>query len=333
VAATPREQILAGAERAEKTFGFSRQDPARPAQWWFQESAEGLVLFVVFYTLACRWNRCTGCNLPALSSLEPIGFRDEIAQIEHLFAEEAIRARLGEIDKLIVSNNGSVLDEVTFAATSLMALLARINLDLPALSVLSIETRPEYVDWDELAFISRALAERERAATLELAIGFEAFDERIRNEVFVKGLTFERFERLLAAVARHGFRVKCYLMQKPVAGMTNEEAVEDVRRAIDYLDECSRRTGVPINLHLNPTFVARGTPLAAAFERGEYTPPALADVAQAVLHARNKAVSVFVGLFDEGLAVPGGSFLRPGDEELGRRLAAFNRTQDFSLLG
>ena len=88
----------------------------------------------------------------------------------------------------------------------------------------------------------------------------------------------------------------------------------------------------PQVLATGPSHLLRGTPLEAAFERGEYTPPELADVAQAVLHARDKGISVFVGLNDEGLAVEGGSFNRAGDEALINALESFNRTQDYAAL-
>ncbi len=39
-----------------------------------------------------------------------------------------------------------------------------------------------------------------------------------------------------------------------------------------------------------------------------------------------------MGLFDEGLAVDGGSFLQEGDEELVKELERFNRTQDYDIL-
>ena len=94
----------------------------------------------------------------------------------------------------------------------------------------------------------------------------------------------------------------------------------------------ARDSGVKINVHLNPTYVAAGTMLAEAFEKGEYSPPALIDVARAVRSARGKSVSVFVGLYDEGLAVEGGSFLRPGDEEAVARLEMFNLRQEFDVL-
>ena len=80
--------------------------------------------------------------------------------------------------------------------------------------------------------------------------------------------------------------------------------------------EVRRRTGVHINMHLNPTYVAGSTPIEAAFKQGKYEPPYLRDVAEAALRAQNSGLSIFLGLSDEGLAVPGGSFLRPGEEKL-----------------
>jgi radical SAM enzyme (TIGR01210 family) len=326
------EQILSGSQRASKTFEFVEQDPARPVQWWFQTASEGLVLFVVFYTQACRWNRCTGCNLPSTSSLHPIGYAPIIAQIDHVLALPDVRARLRDIRKVILSNNGSMLDEVTFPSTALFYLLSKLNLELEALQVLSIESRVEYVDWDEIAYIARALKEHSPPATLELAVGIEAFDDKIRNEAFNKGLMLPSLEKLVALMAPHRYRLKCYFMQKPVADMTDEAAVRDIQQAIDYLHGLSVGHGIPINMHLNPTFVARGTTLEPAFVAGRYTPPQLVDVARAALHARGKSVSIYIGLNDEGLAAPGGSFLRPGQEKLVALLAQFNESHDFDLL-
>jgi uncharacterized Fe-S cluster-containing MiaB family protein len=85
-------------------------------------------------------------------------------------------------------------------------------------------------------------------------------------------------------------------------------------------------------MHLNPTYVSAGTSLAKSFRNGEYTPPHLIDVAKAALHAKGKRPSVFIGLYDEGLAIPGGSFIRAGDAPVVEQLEAFNRTQDYEVL-
>lgn len=309
-----------------------QRDETKPITFWFQESHEGLVLFVVFYTLACRWGVCSGCNLPSLSSSRHVGFRSLMAQIDRLYSEPEVVAKREKIRKIILSNNGSVLDEDTFSSTALIYFIAKTNTMIPNLNVLSIETRTEYVDLEELEFLGRALKEGDTPTDLELAIGFEAHDDRVRNKVFKKGLSLRAFEDFAGKISKFNFRLKCYFMQKPVPGMTDEEAIRDIQNGIDYLDGIAARFGLKINMHLNPTYVARGTSLEDAFRRGEYRPPELYDVAKAVLHALDKDISVYIGLFDEGLAVPGGSFIRPGDENLVKRMEEFNKTQDFSSL-
>jgi radical SAM enzyme (TIGR01210 family) len=327
------KQILMGSEEGGKTYQFNdTHDSDQPAQMWFQESNEGLILFVVFYTQACRWSRCLGCNLPSLCALDHVPYGNLINQIDRLFADPEVTAKGGDIKKLIVSNNGSVLDEATFSSTALMYLMARINLNLPNLNVLCLETRPEYVDLPELEFLARALHEGDTPTKMELAVGFEAFDDRIRNDMFHKGLDLEVFERFIGNVSRYEYRVKTYFMQKPVPHMTDKEAVSDIHQAIDYLAGMSGQYGVKINMHLNPTYVARGTFLEDSFNKGEFAPPRLVDVARAALHAQDKPISIFLGLYDEGLAVPGGGFIRQGEEKLVEEMERFNRTEDYNIL-
>lgn len=114
----------------EKTYSFDNEhDKDVPAQMWFQNSIDGLVLFVVFYTQACRWSRCIGCNLPSISSFSHVGYRHIINQIEWLFSQEDVLKKRELIKKIIVSNNGSVLDEETFSSVALMFLALKVNIN------------------------------------------------------------------------------------------------------------------------------------------------------------------------------------------------------------
>lgn len=326
-------QIMSGSQKAGKTYSFNdTHDETLPAQMWFQNATEGLILFVVFYTQACRWSRCLGCNLPSKVSSTHVPYNSIMAQVDALMADPKVFSKRKEIKKMIISNNGSILDQDTFSSTGLMYLIARLNQNMPNLSVLSMETRPEYVEPEELAFISRALAEGDTPTVLELAVGFEAFDEHIRNEVFDKGLSLTVFETLVKRIAPYNYRLKCYFMQKPVPGMTDEDAVLDIKNAIDYLSQISARYDAAINMHLNPTYVATGTAIETAFLNGRYTPPFLKDVIAAAHHAAGKPISIFIGLSDEGLAVPGGSFLRAGEDYLVDAIEQYNRTQEYRIL-
>ncbi len=327
------KQIIFGSQKAGKTYTFDEEhDQTLPAQMWFQESDEGLILFIVFYTQACRWSRCLGCNLPSKVSQNHVPYKSLMAQIDNVLADPAVRSRRPSIRKVIVSNNGSVLDEGTFSSTALMYLIAQLNINFPNLAVLSMESRPEYVDLAELEFISRALGEGETPTQLEIAIGFEAFDNRIRNDVFDKGLSLEIFEGLVRKMSPYGYHLKCYFMQKPVPDMSDAEAVADIKNAIDYLGRIANKYDNVINMHLNPTYVAAGTALETAFWAGKYTPPLLEDVAEAVRYTWGKSISTFIGLSDEGLAVKGGSFLLPDNQPLVEKLERFNCSHDFNIL-
>ena len=307
-------------------------DPCQPAQYFFQESVEGLTLFVVFYTLACRFRACAGCNLPSLSSSKQIGFRSIMAQADALFALPEVQERAGEIRKVIVSNNGSVLDEETFPTVALMYFIAQMRRKLPAVKMLSLESRVEYIDHDELDYLARALRERTESVALEIAIGVEAFNDTIRNGAFRKGLRLPNVRTLAGELARRHFGMKTYFMLKPVPEISDEAAILDIHRAIDFLDDVSRTTGCRINMHLNPTYAARGTVLGAAFTEGRFEPPRLEHAARAARHAEGKQITVHVGLSDEGLALPGGSFRREGDDRIFDCLSRFNSSGDYSAL-
>jgi len=330
-----QKPIAKSAKQKQKTSSGAgaERNPRLPIDNWFQRPPEGLTLFTVIYTRACRWRRCLGCTLPSLSSPDAVSFADIMAQADYLFDFHLTGRQKSRLKKIILSNNGSVLDEATCSTTALLYFVAKMNLNCPSLSVFTLETRAEYVDTAELEVLSRALREGRSPTRLELAIGFEAFDDQIRNRHFRKGLRLADFEALVEKVARHRFGLKVYFMLKPVPGLGEAEAVDDIVRGIDYLDRLAGESGVAVNLHLNPTYVARGTDLEKAFLAGDYTPPRLESVRQAVLAASGKRISLYIGLYDEGLAVPGGGFIRRGDAPLLKKLHAFNRTGDFSLLG
>jgi radical SAM enzyme (TIGR01210 family) len=316
-----------------KFYDFKEtHNPLIPADYWFQHPPEGLTLFLVLYTRTCRWARCLGCSLPSIESQFDVPFYNIMKQVDYIFDFILSREQKDNLRKIILSNNGSVLDEVTLSTTALLYFTAKMNMECPNISVLTLETRPEYVDMAELEVLHRALQEGKTPTNLELAVGFEAFDDKIRNEIFNKGLSLETFENMVGKIAVYDYRLKTYFMLKPVPGISEEAAIEDIARAVGYLDTLSRKHNIEINMHLNPTYVAMGTALETEFRKGNYQPPRLESVRKAALAAEWKKISLYIGLNDENLAVPGGSFNRKGDEKLQQILHNFNQTGDFSIL-
>ena len=307
------------------------QDPNKPVDLWFQESFDGTIMFVVFYTQACRWQKCIGCNFHDQASKTHVTYDHLMKQIDFIFDNTDTKG----INKVIFSNGGSMLDEKTFSTTALMYLIAKLNMNHKHITIISLETRIEYVDISELVILKRALNEGNSETELEIGIGFEAFNDHIRNDLFGKGLTLELFETFIKMISEFDYSIKCYFMLKPVPSISDEDAIADIRLAICYLNFMSHLHNVKINMHLNLTYVAKGTKLVQPFLDGEYIPPTLKDAANAIMIAKesdNSLFSIYLGLYDEGLAVEGGSFLRPGDEENLALLEQFNITQNFAYI-
>ena len=168
------------------------QDPTVPLDYWFQHSHEGFLLFVVFYTQKCRWSKCFGCSLHLSSSEDYIDSQLIMQQIDYIF--ESILDNAQKLKKIIVSNNGSVLDEVTFPKQALLYFITKMQYHCPNVSVLTIETRAEYALVSDFESIEQALQEGKQPVTIELAIGVEVFDNKIRNRVYKKGLSNKTFE-------------------------------------------------------------------------------------------------------------------------------------------
>ncbi|MFA5987234.1 MAG: hypothetical protein WC797_01105 [Candidatus Paceibacterota bacterium] len=332
---TVSEQLAEGLCEGHKTHGFNDlHDPSTPIDFWFQQSKEGVILFVVFYTLACRWAKCISCVLPSLGSSRYVDGEEIKKQADWFLGHRDIQPKNATINKLVISNNGSVLDRETFSPDALRYFLERALDQFPALSAISIESRPEYVELDDLSLISDILkSKKDRQVSLEIAIGLEAFDDHIRNDVLKKGLNKIALAALAKNLARHGFKLKAYVMQKPVPGMSDRDALIDVIDCARYLtDLMLQNPGLTVNMHLNPTYATNGTDLGRAFLAGQYKPPKVFDVARAVLATEQMPITIFVGTSDEGLAIRGGAFLGPDENNLRSAFETFNSTHDFSIM-
>ena len=67
------DAMLKRTKMALKSYTFNdHSNPRVPAQYWFQETPEGLLLFLIFYTQACQYAKCSGCNLPSKMSQNKI---------------------------------------------------------------------------------------------------------------------------------------------------------------------------------------------------------------------------------------------------------------------
>jgi len=302
----------------------------RPLFHWYRKTPFGPELVVCLYTRGCRYRACSFCSLPSVTAGDlQVPYREINTQVDfalgQLSAEE-----LDAVVRVSLFNNGSTLDQETLPTKSLLYFLLKAS-DLPNLAVVSLETRAEYVEDWELKVLRQILPDR---AALEISLGFETFSEKIRNQVLRKGLTEAMFESLLALLSANRCRLKCYVMLKPDVTLTEQEGVEEAVRTIEYLGGMSEKHKVEISVHLNPTYVARGSRLENDFRVKGYRPPDLSGVVEVLLKTESVGLWTYVGLDDEGLAAPGGEF-RSELQDRARVIATlerFNATNDYRLL-
>ena len=301
------------------------------------------------------------CNLPTMSS-KRVEFRHLIDQIdwfcEHVLIPESFR----EFETVTVGNNGSILDPDTFPPSALFYLMARARALCPKLKRFSFITRPEYVTESILGcLMEEALTYVDRPASegpsldIEITVGVEAISPKAtkpmkkgfgKKEVEALGATLARWNetarsphkedhRFAKRVSPPEFSLRGYFLLKPYP-LDDEEAVGDVVAGFDFLSALRRKSGVRTTLHLNPTYVAKGTEVAVAVARGEdYSPPSVDVIARSLLAIRDfplqtglSQASICLGLSDEGMAEEGKSFVPPAELQaegsLWQALSAFN---------
>ncbi|MDY0062762.1 MAG: hypothetical protein RBU45_23330 [Myxococcota bacterium] len=308
---------------------FDPRQPAhveRVASWLAGEPIVRLI--VILRAVGCGYARgptggCTMCGFSALTSGgEPVATADLVAQVEAVLADPVRLAGVAEVD---LYNSGSFFadDEIPAAARS--AMLARLG-GLGLRRVL-VESRPEHLTPEKLEAARAALGETE----LEVGIGLESADDRVREVLVRKGFSRPQFERAAALLGRAGARLLAYVVLKP-PGLAEQEAIEDAVRTISWVHATGRQHKVPTRAALEPIFVPAGTALEREFLAGRYQPPSLWSVAEVVRRAHLFG-EILVGLSDEGLAagrIPAGcprctSMLR---QALGR----YNRERRVELL-
>ena len=306
------------------------RDKKQPLFHWYVDCTLGKELVFALYTRPCRYGRCAFCSLPSLSlGGEAVSTQDINSQIDFVLSEYS-QDDLLKIAKVSIYTASSSLDQECLPTRSLMYLIIRIC-DLPNLKMVSLETRPEYVEDWELKALCNVLGDDVR---IEVGIGYETHDPVLRNKVLGKGLTEKDLRKLMQMLADNGLSLKAYLMLKPHYSLTEKEGIIEANNGLEELSGLGREYDVPVYVHLNPTYIAKGCRLTEELIAHDYKPPELASVIEVVKAAGNYGMSIYVGLDDEGLAIENGTFRSTGldRDKVVNALKSFNRHQDLERL-
>lgn len=299
---------------------------------WLYRIPEGLGIFLVLYTGQCRFARCFSCSLHLLGSKKRVNSFSINRQVDSGLLDNLLSKEAQQVREIILSNNGSVFDRKTIPLGSVLYAIAIAIHRFPDLKKIVFETRVEYIHKEYISELRRIVEYENKDIRMEVGLGFEIFDDHFRNHVFKKNLSLEQVEKACETLSEESFSLRIYMLFHPLPQMDLEQSVLDMKNAITFFSRLSDRTGVPITIHINPTYVARSSMLEQAFHSGDYIPPSLKDIRNVLKSYSKTNLKFHIGLSDEGLAVKGGSFLDVSSEEDFKILTAFNQKQNFDLL-
>lgn len=283
-------------------------------------------LLIIFNTKRCRY-RCFFCELPAKSSKTWIETEAIAAQFE--FAVNEVKHALSIIDRVTLSNEGSVFDSTTFPQELLLEIAEALNECRRVRSVV-LETRLEFVEERRV----RAIQERLSRASVNILTGFETLDQEIRDNVLHKNEPLKVFLKGLDRLGSVGADLTAYILYKPDPSMTDRAAYDEALRSVEFLaNECAIRD-IALSLRLNPMYVAKGSPWAKRVERmAEYLPPRLTDCMKLAEEITHTGLPVYIGLSTEGLGEEKDTYMarEDYDPQLIKAVKTFNDHQVFLL--
>ena len=241
-----------------------RRERPRPDQfaaaWSEQESAGEKAFVVILRTRGCAWARDAGCLMCGYSreSLHEVCAEDIATQVEGALQ------RYHEEPVVKIYTSGSFLDgnEIPAPAATLDKFYGA------GAKRIVVESRPEFVEGAASVLDSHA-------GRLEVALGLETASDRVRERCVRKGFTFESYVRAAGQIRELGCSVRTYLLLKPLF-LNERDAIADalasIRSAAEHSDVIS----------INPVNVQNGTLVEKLWRRGEYRPPWLWSLVEAL---------------------------------------------------
>jgi radical SAM enzyme (TIGR01210 family) len=168
---------------------------------------------------------------------------------------EALDKRI-DFDVVEFLNDGSFFNDNEFPPEFRKYLFKKLNV-FPYIERILVETRPNYIKRETVYPILSELSEEKE---LEIGIGLETADEFIRTACINKGYNLIEFEDSLQCLSEFSDRVTAvvYALVKP-AFLKEKEAIDDIVKTSQYLEDMQEKFKVNIVLKLEPAVVAQGT--------------------------------------------------------------------------
>ncbi len=238
--------------------------------------------------------------------------------------KETLRQNGPGMNHLVVFCYGNVLHEAEVSKRTLEIVFKEALLYYPL--KIGLESRPEFVttkklnDLRELACSTGELGR----SSIEIIVGYETQDERIRSDVLGKSLSEKKMKSCTELLEKDDIGLVCNVMVKPDLSMDEERGIEEAIKTIQHLQLYKH---VLKALNIYPTYVTKNMALEA--KRHNYAPPSIQSIAKILLSCIGMG-PFYVGCDDENNAINDQKIVLTERER--RLLDRFNATQDFSFL-
>jgi len=190
-----------------------------------QDDSLGKRLVVILKGFPCSWGRCTFCPF----ALEQSFNLREIIETNRGIVREAVEIAEREGYRRVAVFNGSSFHELLYDTVERLRPLARGR-------VFEVEERSEYVTRESIdALLQYYFPER-----LVIRVGFEVFDERIREELLRKGMPNTevfRLAELRKELRKGGYPVEFLIyVLFGIEHIPEEKVIESVRKFKELFD-------------------------------------------------------------------------------------------------
>jgi len=242
-----------------------------------------------------RRSECSHCDIGAGEGQAalPTSHAKRLAWFSYHYRRE-----LPQVGHLVLYNSGSLLNPRECSPDALRS-ICDWAAELPALRMLSLDTREVFVTRERLRELRQRLPEQ---VALRVILGLESADDEVRLIYLNKRMPHEAVERSAREVAHGGANLGLWLsLVFAPPGRRGEAAVTDLLEGIGYGVELAARHGLPLDFNIHPFYPSQRSLRAHPdHPRAELLllQQALA-AARAELAARGSDASLFVGWQDE----------------------------------
>jgi len=267
------KQLMELSRTLKKDFKVKKTDFSRPVSFWSEKDTinkEIVDTFVIiFRTRGCSWALKSGCSMCGYfndSSFVDISDEDLFSQ----YTKAMERYKDQRFVKIF--NSGSFLDDSEISEKVRNKILNDLQ---NKTEKISFESRPEYITKKSIAEVKKVYTNK-----IEIGIGLETADDKLRKNIINKGFTYKIFKNSVDILQKNDIDVKTYVLIKPPF-LTEKQAIEDAIKTVEKIKDSSNV------ISFNPCNVQRRTVVEYLWKRKKYRPPWLFSVVEILKESKN----------------------------------------------